>query len=152
MKTPLAAKILSVVLYALMALDLVLTLTLPLRFEDYSYLLYSGELPLGVGQGLTLVFLIALGLLGFWIMIELQLLLRSMADNPFVPTTSSALRRIGLAAFLCAGLLLVKVFSTFTPLTVLSCFVMAVGALFCFTLAALFAQAAVYKQDVDLTI
>ena len=152
MKTPLAAKILSVVLYALMVLDLVLTLTLPLRLEFYSLLFYDGGLPLGLNRGLTLLFLIALGLLGFWIMIELQLLLRSMADNPFVLTTSAALRRIGAAAFLCAGLLLLKVFLSFTLLTIVSCFIMVVSGLFCFTLAALFEQAALYKQDVDLTI
>ena len=152
MKTPLAAKILSVVLYALMALDLLLTLSLPLRFEHYRYILYNGALPLGLTQGLSIVFVIALGMLGFWIMIELQLLLRSMADNPFVPTTCAALRRIGLAAMICAALLLLKVFLSLTPLTVISSFVMLIGALFCFTLAALFEQAVAYKQDVDLTI
>ena len=152
MKTPLAAKILSVVLYALMALDLVLTLSTVLRYEDYRYLLYGGELPFGLTKGVSLLFIIALGLLGFWIMIELQLLLRSMADNPFVPTTCAALRRIGLAALLCTGLLLLKAVWGFTPLTMISCFVMLIGALFCYTLAALFEQAVAYKQDVDLTI
>ena len=152
MKTPLAAKILSVVLYVLMALDLILTLSIFLHYEDYRYFLYRSELPFGLTRWMSLLFIVSLGLLGFWIMIELQLLLRSMADNPFVPTTCSALRRIGLAAAFCTGLLLLKVFWSFTPLTIISCFVMLIGALFCYTLAALFEQAVAYKQDVDLTI
>lgn len=152
MKYPVSARILSGILWLLMAVDLYYIVTMPFTYETYYLHYYWSYDHAEMQKTALMIFLMLFGIMGLWIMAELQLLLRSIRRDPFVMTTVFGLRRIGTAAVITSALLLGKYLFTPTLLTILTLFILLIASLFCFTLAALFRQAAIYKQEIDLTI
>ncbi len=151
MKTSVAAKLLQYVLFVACALDILTTASLPFLLNTYSLWIYGGIITSRFFLFL-LCFLMIFGLIGAWILVELILMIRSIATDPFVMRNAQALKRIGFLA-IGAGLLFFGKCIWFpTPLTLICGLVFIVCALFSWTLCGLFSQAVHFKEENSLTI
>jgi len=152
MKEPLVSRILLYTLYVGFALAVVVTLTLPLMLDQYFNILYDVY---SLRQGyrtFILVFLMAVGFAGCWVILELILMLRSIPRNPFVPRNVRALNRVGVIFLVLAAAFWGKCLWYVTILTMLCGAIFMLGGMFAFTLSSLFRQAVAYREENDLTI
>lgn len=152
MKETFGASVLKYTLYAVSVMAAVMICTLPAAIDWYFELFYDVYY-LSESYRLFLVcFLMGIGILGEWIIIEMILMLRSISKGPFTMRNVKALRRVGYAAAVIAIAFFTKCISYFTLLTFIFGCLMVVCALFAFTLSGLFRQAVIYKEENDLTI
>lgn len=147
-----ASKILRIILYIIFAVGIVLTVTMPFMIDTYMQILYDAYVVHEGYKNFITVFLMLVGTLGLFIILELIIMLRTMLKNPFVRRNVKSLNIIGITAFIIAILFFVKCFLYVTPLTLLVGICLVILGLFAFTLANLFKKAVEYKEENDLTI
>ena len=154
MKEPLVSCILKYALYAVFALGVVGVITLPfmldtyIRFTDDMYFFQ----PDSHYRAFILFFLTAAALASLWVVLEMIFMLRSIPKGPFVRRNVRALNRCGVIFLVLAAAFCVKCVAFPTLLTVVCGLIFLGGGLFAFTLAALFRQAVVFREENDLTI
>jgi len=152
LKESAASKILRIILYIVFVEGIALTVTMPFMIDTYMRILYDAyELREGYKIFIT-VFLMLVGILGLFIVLELIIMLRTMLKNPFVKRNVKSLNIIGITAFITAILFFVKCFLYVTFLTLIFGICLVIFGLFAFTLANLFNKAVEYKEENDLTI
>lgn len=152
MKEPIVCRTLRYALYAVLLLGIVLTVTLPFMLNRYMAFLYDAyQLEPGY-HTFILFFLIAVALPGLWAVFEMIRMLRTISQGPFVMRNVHALNRIGVILIVMAAAFLGKCLLYVTFLTLVGGLLLIVGSLFAFTLANLFRQAVVFKEENDLTI
>ncbi|MDR1705304.1 MAG: DUF2975 domain-containing protein [Clostridiales bacterium] len=152
MKEPLVSRVLKCVLYAVFGLGALFTVTLPFTLDYYMSLFYdSYNLQPGY-RTFLLVFLIISAVQALWITLEMIRMMRSIPKGPFTQRNVRALNRIGVLFLVLSALFLGKCIMYITVLTLLCGFLFIGGGLFAFTLAALIRQAAVFREENDLTI
>jgi len=79
-------------------------------------------------------------------------MMRSIPLGPFIMRNVRALKRIGLIMFIISAMFIAKLFLYFTFLTMACGILFLILAFFALTLANLFRQAVLYKEENDLTI
>ena len=152
LKESVASKILRIILYIVFAVGIALTVTMPFMIGTYMRVLYDAyEVREGYKIFIT-AFLMTVGTLGLFIVLELIIMLRTMLKNPFVRRNVRSLNIIGITAFITGALFFVKCFLYVTIMTLLSGVCLVILGLFAFTLANLFNKAVKYKEENDLTI
>ena len=152
LKESAASKILRMILYVIFAAGIALTVTMPFMIDTYMRVLYDAyEVREGYRIFIT-VFLMLVGALGLFIILELIIMLRTMLKDPFVKRNVRSLNIIGVTAFITAALFFVKCFLYVTIMTLLGGICLVILGLFAFTLANLFNKAIEYKEENDLTI
>ena len=147
-----ASKILRVILYITFVAGIVMTATMPFMIDTYMRILYDAYILHEGYRTFITVFLMLVGTLGLFIVLELIIMLRTMLKNPFVKRNVKSLNIIGITAFITAGLFFVKCFLYVTFLTLAFGICLVILGLFAFTLANLFKKAVEYKEENDLTI
>jgi hypothetical protein len=154
MKEPMVSRILKFSLYVALAADAAAVATLPILMDAYMAAFEDGYKLLPEYRAFITVFLLSMGALAFWILLEMIMMLRSIGkpEGPFVRRNVSALNRVGIGAFALTALFLFKCFCYNTFLTMAAVVLFVLCGLFAFTLANLFRQAVVYKEENDLTI
>lgn len=152
MKESLASKALKIALYAIFALGVLGTVTLPWFLDYYTGYFYDAYYLQPGYRRFILSFLIVVALICLWILGELIGMMRSIPTDPFVARNVRALRRVGILAVVLAALFFAKCLYYLTFLTLACGFLFVVGALFLFTMCNLFRQAVTFKQENDLTI
>ncbi|MCL2775719.1 MAG: DUF2975 domain-containing protein [Oscillospiraceae bacterium] len=152
LKESAASKILRIILYIIFAAGIVLTVTMPFMIDRYMRILYDAyAVDTGYKTFIT-VFLMAVGVLGLFIVWELIIMMRTLMKNPFVRGNVKSLNIIGATAFIIAAIFFVKCFVYVTIMTLLAGICLVILGLFAFTLANLFNKAIEYKEENDLTI
>ena len=152
MNEPLVSRILRYALYAVFALGVLTTVTLPFLLDTYFGILYDAySVEPGYRTFIT-VFLMAVGSAGLWVVLELIQMLRSIPLGPFVPRNVKALNRLGVIFLILAAVFCGKCFLYVTFLTMVGGALFLLGGLFAFTLASLFGQAVAFREENDLTI
>ena len=152
MKGSLASRVLNIFLYMIFIFGVLITITLPFMLENYLKYLY--HVP-SVDQGyhnFIFVFLIVIAIPGLWIIWEMIRMLHSVPQGPFVMRNVHALRRIGIILFVLTVLFFGKCCLYATVLSISCGFLFMIGGLFVFTLANMFRQAVIFKEENDLTI
>ena len=152
MKEHLSCRILKVSLYVIFAFGILGTLTLPFMLDYYTRYFYDAYNMVPGYRSFILGFLIAVAIPGLWIIWEMILMMRSIAQGPFVIRNVHALNRIGVILLVISALFFAKVVYYFTFLTMACGFLFIVFGFFAFTLSSLFRQAVSYKEENDLTI
>lgn len=147
-----ASKILRLFLYILFAIGVLVTVSMPFMITTYMKILYDAyELHEGYKIFIT-VFLMVVGTLGLFIILELIIMLRTVAENPFIKRNVKSLYIIGITAFITAAVFFVKCFFFITTMTLIGGAALFILGLFALTLADLFKKAVEYKEENDLTI
>ena len=140
------------ILYALFGAGLLLTLSVPFRLTPYMRFTRDMYASVAEYNSFILVFLLAVGGLGLWIIAELIMMVRTTHTDPFVLRNAKALRRIGYVAMGIAVLFFMKYAFYPTLLTALCGGMLTLLSLFALALAQLFWRAALLIEDSDLTI
>ncbi|MFV0401967.1 MAG: DUF2975 domain-containing protein [Oscillospiraceae bacterium] len=151
-KVPFVAKLLTILLCLLFAGGVVLLLTIPFLMDYYTRIFLDMYAADPGYQVYIIIFLLAVGSMGLWIIGELIAMMRTIPVDPFVVRNVRAFRRIGIVAAATAGVFFVKTVQYFTILTFVCGLFLIVCSLFAFTLGIVFRQAVVYKAENDLTI
>jgi len=152
MKISLIAKFLKLLLYTAATVDAVLIVTLPIFLGSYMKFFADIYSENETYRLFIMLFLWFVGVFGFWIIVELLGMLRTIDKDPFVERNVVALSRMGFVAIGMAVTFAVKCIFFVTPLTVLVSVVMILCSLFSFTMSGLFKQAVAYKEENELTI
>ena len=152
MKESLFSQILRYALYAAFIIGLAGTVTMPFMLDSYARMLYGAVSLAPDYRAFILPFLMAVALVGLWIVMEMILMLRSIPKGPFVMRNVHALYRIGIIFFILAAAFFIKCLYYLTFLTFFGGFFFIGSGLFAFTLAALIRQAIVFREENDLTI
>ena len=152
MKISLMSRLLLYALYAGLAVAVLITATLPFLLDFYSKLLYDAYALAPGYKAFILPFLLFFGAAGTWVILELIWMLRSIPRGPFITRNVLALKRVGFIFLALALEFFGKCFYYVTFLTMLGCVIFLLGGLFAFTLANLFRQAVVYREENELTI
>lgn len=93
------------------------------------------------------------GFLSVLIVDTLRKLFTTMEEaNPFIRKNVTALRRMGIYAFIVGGAYFAKIFFLNSFMTIIAVFIFFIAGIFCIVLADLFNQAIIYKEENDLTI
>ena len=152
LKESAASKILRIILYIMFIAGVALTVTMPFMIDIYMRILRdTHEVHEGYKIFIT-VFLMAVGALGLFIILELIIMLRTMLKNPFVKRNVRSLNIIGITGFIISALFFMKCFFYVTFLTLIFGIALIILGLFALTLANLFKKAVEYKEENDLTI
>jgi hypothetical protein len=102
--------------------------------------------------GLVIILYIT-GILAVLILDTLRNLFSTMEEaNPFIRKNVTALRRMGVYAFIVGGAYFAKIFFLNSFMTIIAVFIFFIAGIFCIVLADLFNQAIIYKEENDLTI
>lgn len=152
MKEPLVSKLLRIALYIIFVLGVLGTVTLPFMLDFYTGYLYDAYYLEPGYRAFIMTFLISAAIPGLWAVLEMIRMLRSIPQGPFVMRNVRALGRIGVILFILAVLFFVKCMVYVTFLTMFCGILFVVCGLFAFTMANLFRQAVVFKEENDLTI
>jgi len=152
MNEPLISRILKYALYAVFALGVLGTVTLPFMLDTYFNILYDAYYLQAGYRAFISGFMISVAVPSLWIVLEMIKMMRSIPDGPFITRNVRALNRIGILFFTLAAAFLGKCLLYITILTLLCGFLFIGGGLFAFTLAALIRQASVFREENDLTI
>ena len=151
MKESLHSCILRYALYAAFVIGVIMTATLPLMLDTYARIIGSGALAQGY-RAFILPFLMIVAVPCLWIVLEMIGMMRTIPEDPFIMRNVRALNRIGFIFFLLAAAFFVKCLFFLSFLTLVCTFFFIGSGLFSFTLAALFRQSVVYREENDLTI
>ena len=93
------------------------------------------------------------GILAILIVDTLRKLFATMEEaNPFIRKNVTALRKMGIYAFMIGGAYFFKIFFLNSFMTIITVFIFFIAGIFCIVLADLFNQAIKYKEENDLTI
>ena len=152
MREPLVSRILRYALYAVFALGVVITVTLPFMLDKYFELLYDAYSVEPGYRAFITVFLMAVGAAGLWVALEMIFMLRSIPLGPFVARNVRALNRVGVIFMALAAVFWGKCVVYVTFLTLVGGAIFLLGGLFAFTLSNLFRQAVAFREENDLTI
>ena len=152
MRESLASRILRCILYGVLALTVLMTLTLPFMLDTYFDILYDAYSIHPSYRAFIIPFLMFVGVCGIWIVLELIIMLRSIPTNPFLLRNVRALKRVGIVLAVLAVAFCGKCFVFSTFLTMVGSVSFVLACLFVFTLASLFAQAVAFREENDLTI
>jgi len=152
MTEPVYAKILKYALYAAFVVGIIFVISLPFMLESYIYLIHGTSNINPQYRAFIIPFLLGVGVLSLWAILEMVMMLRSIAENPFVLRNVKALYRIGVLALVLSVAFTVKCFLFFTILTMFCAFLFTGAGLFAFTLAALIRQSIVFREENELTI
>jgi len=152
MKEQLASRILKISLYVIFVLGIIGTATLPFMLEYYAGLFYDSFFVVPGYRLFIIIFLTSVAIPGLWIIWEMILMLRSIPKGPFIKRNVQALNRIGFILLGISALFFAKLLFYITFLTMASGFIFLIFGIFAFTLASLFKQAVIYKEENDLTI
>ena len=99
-----------------------------------------------------IIFILA-GIVALIILWDLRKMFRSVIlENPFVRDNVSSLKRMGICAFVIAGLMAIRLVFVITPAACVLVLVFLIAGLFSLVLSQVFEQAVTYKQENDLTI
>lgn len=99
-----------------------------------------------------LIFMIA-GVFALIILWNLRKMLQTVIrEDPFVRENVTALKRMGICAFIIALIMLIRLIFVITPAALVIILVFLVAGLFSLVLSMVFDQAVTYKQENDLTI
>ncbi|MCL2203986.1 MAG: DUF2975 domain-containing protein [Defluviitaleaceae bacterium] len=152
MRESLASRTLKIALYIIFVLGIVGAVSFPFLFDFY-FGLFHGAVSLSAAyRSFLMVFVLCVAVPGLWIILEMIGMMRSIPQGPFVMGNVRALKRCGVILLVIATLFLVKCFAFFTFLTMACTFLFLICGFFAFTLAHLFHQAIIYKEENDLTI
>jgi hypothetical protein len=151
-KEPIVSRVLKYAMYAVFAVGAIGTVTLPFTLDSYLSILRDGYSAQAGYRQFILIFLLCVAVPSLWITLEMIWMLRSIPRGPFMTRNVRALNRIGILFLALAAAFLGKCLPYFTILTLLCGFLFIGGGLFAFTLAALIRQAAVFREENDLTI
>ncbi|MCL2627387.1 MAG: DUF2975 domain-containing protein [Oscillospiraceae bacterium] len=152
MKENLASRVLTISLYAIFALGILGTATLPFMIDYYTKFFYDAYFLEAGYRTFLLIFLTAVAIPGLWIVLEMILMMRSIPQGPFIKRNVTALNRIAVILLVISALFFAKLFFYTTFLTMACGFLFVVFGFFGFTLSSLFKQAVHYKEENDLTI
>ena len=152
MREPLASRILRLALYVVFILCVLITVTMPLMLDTYFRLLYDAYSLHSGYRMFIMSFLMFAGAGGAWVLFELILMMRSIPTNPFVSRNVRALKRVGIISAVLAVAFFGKCFVYNTFLTMAGGIIFVLACLFSFTLASLFNQAVIFREENDLTI
>ena len=152
MKEPIVSRIFRSALYAVFCAGILLTITLPFMLDTYFGIIYDAYSIRAGYRHFILAFLMVAGAAGTWVVLEMILMMRSIRSGPFVRRNEKALKRVGIIFALMAALFFGKCFVYVTILTMAGGIIFLLGALFAFTLAALFSHAVAFREENDLTI
>ena len=152
MKEPIFSRILKYALYAAFVVGLAFLLSLPFMLEHYVYLIHGTPNINPSWRTFIIPFLLGVGALCLWAVMEMILMLRSIPENPFVMRNVKALYRIGIISLVLAAAFTVKCFVFLTMLTMFCVFLFVAAGLFAFTLAALIRQSIIFREENELTI
>jgi hypothetical protein len=152
LKEPIVSRVLKYALYAVFAVGAIITVTLPFMLDRYMTIWRDGYAAQPEYRQFILIFLLSVAIPSLWITLEMIWMLRSVPKGPFVMRNVRALNRIGIIFLALAAAFFGKCLSYITILTLLCGFLFVGGGLFAFTLAALIRQAAVFREENDLTI
>jgi len=152
MKETLSSRVLKICMYIIFALGVFGTATLPFMLEFYTGFFYDSFYLEPGYRIFILTFMISIAIPGLWIILEMIMMLRSIPQGPFIMRNVRALNRIGVILLVIAIMFFVKCFVYITFLTICCGFLFSLCGIFAFTLANLFRQAVIYKEENDLTI
>jgi len=152
MKETLYCRMLRYALYAVFVIGVFGTVSLPFMLDTYARVVHGlGAVP-DEYRTFILPFLIMVALPCLWIVLEMIRMLHSIPKGPFVMRNVHALYRTGILFLALSVAFIVKCFVFFTFLTLFCAFLFTGAGLFSFTLAALIKQAAVFREENELTI
>lgn len=152
MNEPLVSRFLRYALCVIFVMGIVTTLTLPFMLDRYMAVLYDAYYLEQGYRTFIMVFLIAVAIPGIWTVFEMICMLRSIPQGPFVMRNVHALNRIGVIFLALAAAFLGKCLVYITFLTLGCGILFIVLGLFAFTLANLFKQAVIFREENELTI
>ena len=152
MREPLVSKLLRLSLCIILVFGIIGVITLPFMLEFYIGYFYDTYSILPGYRTFILFFLILVAIPALWVVVEMIRMLQSIPQGPFVIRNVRALNRIGIILLVLALLFFAKCLVYITFLTAGCGLLLVVCGLFAFTLANLFRQAVVFKEENDLTI
>jgi hypothetical protein len=136
-----------------------ITLTLPISLKWYLDFILSG---IGEGYFMTgrreryyflLVFLFITGVLALIIVNEIRKIFKTLnKKNPFIMDNAISLKRVAVSSFLISFAYVIKIIFYNSFFTIIIAMIFVIAGLFSIILAEVFRQAAVVKQENDLTI
>jgi len=152
MKEPLVSRILLYALYAAFVAGALAVASLPFLLDFFVALVLRAAYISNAYRAFILPFLMGVGTICLWVVLEMIFMLRSIPKGPFVARNVSALYRLGVLFMALSAAFLGKCFVFFTFLTLVCAFIFLGGGLFAFTLAALIRQSMVLREENELTI
>jgi len=139
-----------IVLGMLLGVGLLLMLYIEIAPTVYEFFALEGKPRLFAGLSLIIGTLCIAG--AEYIALTLLRMMRTLGDDPFVPSNVRALRNMGLVALGIALLGLSTMLLHPVPLAVIAALPVAMCGLFSLVLEQVFAKAVAYKQENDLTV
>ena len=154
MKESPVSRILKYALYAVFAVGIALTVTLPFMLDTYTVIVQDVYYMRTGYRTFILAFLMAVAVPGLWAVLEMIWLMRSIPspEGPFTARNVRGLKRVGFIFLGLAAAFMYKCLMYITILTLFCGFLFIGGGLFAFTLAGLIRQAVVFREENDLTI
>jgi hypothetical protein len=100
----------------------------------------------------SILFMIA-GIFALVILWDLRNMFKTVIhEDPFVKANVISLKRMGVCAFIIAGMMAIRLVFIITPAALVLVAVFLIAGLFSLVLSQVFDQAIIYKQENDLTI
>ena len=152
MKEPLVSKMLRISLYGVFIFGVLCTITLPFKLKSYIDYFKDSYQQIPGYRTFIFIFLFVIAIPALWSVLEMIGMLCSISQGPFVMRNVHALNRVGILLLVLAALFFAKCFVYVTFLTLVCGLLMLICGLFAFTLANLFRQAVIFKEENDLTI
>lgn len=138
-------------LQVIMGITIIVLIALPWIINEY--LAFIRLFINDYARTVLLIVLYPCGISALIVENELRKMFNSLVDkDPFIQRNVRSLNTMGISMLVILVMLIVKVLTLNSIMTMLLCIASGILAIFCFILADVFNQAVVYKEEHDLTI